>query len=162
MFKEFPILHTERLRLRSLELSDAEEFMEIAPIPSQGKFTIEQTKEKITNVNNGYKDGEMITWAIEYNGQFAGTTGYYRGFKDQTGEIGYVLKKQYRNMGFMTEACKEVIQFGINILGLKLITAYTKDGNQYSIALLHKLGFEKTEEFGTDNYRRYERPISLG
>lgn len=155
MLHSFPILTTDRLTLRSIELEDAEAYHEIAAFPRDTSFTVEDTQSKIKSLLEGYERGEMIVWALEYNGHFAGTCGYYRGFKNQTGEIGYVIKEAYKRKGLMTEAVKAVMEFGFTALILKMITAYTKDNNKNSIGLLKQFGFQPTDQCSDDN-RRHE------
>lgn len=155
MLYSFPILTTNRLTLRSIQLDDAKAYHEIAAFPKDESFTLEDVKKKIKSLHEGYAKGEMITWVLEYKGDFAGTCGYYRGFENEIGEIGYVMKDDFKQKGLMTEAVKAVIEFGFTTLNLKMMTAYTKDNNANSIGLLKQFGFQPTDQF-SDDYRRYE------
>ena len=83
-----------------------------------------------------------------------GTVGFYRGFTNKTGEIGYVLNEAFRGQGFMEEALKSAIYYGFSQLELETIIAYTDGDNHSSIRVLLKTGFT---EIVSDNpeYRKW-------
>lgn len=82
-----------------------------------------------------------------------GTCGYYRGFVNNTGELGYVLKPSSEGRGYMTNALKKAIEFGVNIIGLQKIIAITEKGNIKSQSVLKKLNFFQEAE--QDGYITY-------
>jgi ribosomal-protein-alanine N-acetyltransferase len=57
-------------------------------------------------------------------------------------EIGVKLHKDYTSMGYMREACIELLNFMFNLQKLHRITASILPDNQDSIKLFEKLGFE--------------------
>ncbi|MBW2195777.1 MAG: GNAT family N-acetyltransferase, partial [Deltaproteobacteria bacterium] len=77
------------------------------------------------------------------NNELVGTCGYYRGFAENSGEIGYLLNSSYRGFGIMTEAIKLIVAFGFERLKLNTIIAYTNLSNPASLAVLKRVGFTK-------------------
>lgn len=149
----FPILKTNRLILRKISINDFTELKEIANF-SEKKRNDEEVREMLETLDKTYLENTGITWGMYKEEELIGSCGYYRGFENNTGEIGFVLRQAYWGMDFMREACVAVMNYGYKELGLKTITAFTKDDNSNTIRFLGKLGFERTEEFSTV-YRKY-------
>jgi ribosomal-protein-alanine N-acetyltransferase len=63
-----------------------------------------------------------------------------------TGEIGYVIHRDYWGKGIMTKACKAVIRFGFSQLGLKTIEIGHDVNNIGSQRVIEKCGFEFVKE----------------
>ncbi|MDF2821280.1 MAG: GCN5-related N-acetyltransferase [Clostridiales bacterium] len=61
-------------------------------------------------------------------------------------EMGYDLQEDFWGKGYMQEALKEIISFGMDELHLKVINAHIYHGNLKSIALTEKLGFINSEK----------------
>jgi len=57
--------------------------------------------------------------------------------------IGYDLKPEYWNRGYMSEALNEVLDFGFNKLEINRIEAEVMRGNKGSERVLSKLDFKK-------------------
>ena len=98
-------------------------------------------------IDHDYLAGSSIHWGIadaETN-IIVGTCGYYRGFANESGELGYVLLPQFRSKGYMNVAMKSAIDFGLKNLELKRIWAATSPDNSAAIKLLEKLNFIKTK-----------------
>lgn len=142
--KEFPVIKTERSLLRELQEDDAVDLIEVIGFnmsnPDQYKAAI-----KVKQLKEIFQKEEGITWGMIYNNKLIGTIGFYRGFANETGEIGYVMKKAYKRQGLMFEACLKILSYGLNNLSLCKITAYTEADNTASVSMLTKLGFIKTE-----------------
>lgn len=117
--------------------------------------TPNQALEYINKANADFEKGVGCTWGLEFKGELVGTIGFYRGFANQTGEIGYVMREDFKRQGFMTEAINTILDFGFNELGLKKITAYTALENTASVRLLEKTGFANTQ-FKFENYTIFE------
>lgn len=157
-FSNHPILKTERLVLRKIEAQDHVEFLEILEYRTNGK-PLTGVAEMMVIMEDQYKEGVGITWGMYFDDELIGTCGYYRGFANKSGEVGFVMREKFRKKGLMNETLRAVIDYGYNGLNLEMITAYTKDINLNALSLLDKLGFQKTEEFHED-YRKYELPVS--
>lgn len=57
-------------------------------------------------------------------------------------ELGYVIGEEYQNKGYAYEACVGVCEFVKRKLYEEEIVCFIKEGNDASIALAKKLGFE--------------------
>ncbi|HAW18568.1 MAG TPA: GNAT family N-acetyltransferase [Flavobacteriales bacterium] len=145
LFDAFPTLTTKRLRLIQLLESHIFPMIEIASY-KLGSATSEQALETIQKASAQFQEKIAITWGIEFNGEVIGSIGYYRGFENQCGEIGYVMRSNFKRRGYMIEATEAVIEFGFNELELKRIIAVTAIENFPSVKMLVRLGFIPTEE----------------
>ena len=153
-FSKHPTLKTKRLVLRQITAKDHNEFLEILEYRTNGKPLIE-VAEMLEIMEDQYNEGVGITWGMYLNDELIGTCGYYRGFENKSGEVGFVLRENFRKEGFMKETLKAVMNYGYRDLELDMITAYTKDINANALVLLNNLGFQKTDQF-VEDYRRYE------
>ena len=112
-------LETERLILRPFELKDAEDMFygwasddEVTQYLTWNSHkTIETTLDIINLWIEQYEKPERINFAIELkeNKKVIGGIDVV-GYIDGVPVIGYNLSKKYWNYGYMTEACKKVIE----------------------------------------------------
>ena len=145
-FKIFPVLLTKRLRLERLTLHHVDQFIPIATYNGRKFESREEVEGIILKTDIAFEEMQGINWGIFLNSKLLGTCGFYRGFKDDVGEVGYVLKEEFRNQGFTSEAIAAVVEFGFKKLELQKIVAFTNDQNAPSVALLTKLNFVKTTQ----------------
>jgi ribosomal-protein-alanine N-acetyltransferase len=157
-FKNFPVLRTKRLSLERLTLDHLDQFIPIATFNGRKYETRKEVEGIIIKSDIAFAEKQGINWGIFLNSKLLGTCGFYRGFKDDVGEVGYILKEEFRNQGYTSEAIEEVVHFGFQKLELKKIVAFTNEQNGPSVALLTKLGFVKTAE-KSDEYTCYERKV---
>lgn len=150
---EVPVLTTPRLTLRAMTASD---------IPAFAKVVVESPNRPDRDAHEtwqlaeaGFAAQQMITWAIEIEGELAGTIGFYRGFAGDVGEVGYMLQRAWQGQRVLSEALPVVLKYAYGPLGLVMITAYTEDANEPSVRLLRRHGFTRTEQTH-DKYRRWE------
>ena len=59
-----------------------------------------------------------------------------------TYEIGYWIIKSHEGKGYITEACKRLLKYGIEILGAKRFTLCSEKLNARSCRIADKLGFK--------------------
>ena len=83
------------------------------------------------------------TFAIEYNGEFAGTIGLVlqKDVYRFSSEIGYWVGEPYWGKGIATEAVKLISDYGLSTLGLIRIYAGVFGFNHASMRVLEKAGF---------------------
>jgi len=152
-FTPFPVLKTERLTLRQLEISDVKEVLALRSDESVNKYldrkpsrTIDDAKKFIETINENTQRNDSIYWAITLNGtdKLIGTICLFDFSDDGTkAEIGYELLPEFLRKGIMQEAASKVIDFGVQHIELHSIEAYTHFKNQGSTRLLEKLNFKK-------------------
>ena len=96
--------------------------------------------------------GLPSNWSLFLKGtdQAIGSIGYIRWDRPiKLAEIGFILAHAHRSKGYMTEACRAVIEFGFNKLQLEIIEGRSLPNNQSSIALLKRMGMKKEESVRT-------------
>ena len=86
----------------------------------------------------------QITFAIEYNGEFAGSIGLIRqsDVYKLTAEIGYWLGEPFWGKGIATKAVNLLTEYGFTELGLIRIYTGVFDFNKPSQRVLEKAGFK--------------------
>jgi ribosomal-protein-alanine N-acetyltransferase len=167
-FTTFPILETERLTLRALNLDDAKAIFGLRTNKAVLEFidrkalrNLSESRAFIDLISNLMRTNKGLFWVLELksNHQFIGTVGL-RNFEDEENfaEIGYELDPIYQQKGFMFEAFDEVLRFGFQKLSLNTIEAFTHKDNTASIALLKKQKFildSNRRDEGFENNRSY-------
>ena len=174
-FTPFPVLETERLTLRELNLDDAKAIFGLRTNKEVNEFidrkvprNLSEARAFIDLISKLTLNNVGIFWVIESksNHQLMGTIGL-RHFDDEDeedyAEIGYEIDPIYQQKGFMSEAFDAVIEYGFQNLALKNIEAFTHYNNEASIALLEKQNFvlhpERRDE-GFENNRSYRLTVS--
>ncbi|MGM0502871.1 MAG: GNAT family N-acetyltransferase, partial [Bacillota bacterium] len=86
VFNKFPELETERMRLRELKLSDAEDLFVVFSNPKVMKYynlypfdSLAQAKELIRNYVEAFKNQKLLRWGLEHKekGKIIGSCGIY-------------------------------------------------------------------------------------
>ncbi len=139
----FPTINSEKLLLRQVLKTDLKSIISISFYDGQPAKTEEEAAVMQTYIDKDYENGDSIHWVIVDKNidVIVGTCGYYRGFVGGVGELGCVLKPEYRSKGYMTAALQLVIQYGFEIMLLKKITASTTKENIKAQQLLKRLNF---------------------
>jgi len=153
VFEHFPELQTSRLRLVKLSKEHWNRFSELVAYRVNPK-ALKTPEAVFQKTEKDYSEHTAINWAIMFEGELIGLCGYFRGFKNDCGEIGYVMHKNFRNQAFMEEAAQAVIQCGFEQMKLTKILAFTNLDNLPSTRLLEKLNFEQTDEL-LDGYTKF-------
>ena len=140
----FPTLKGNRILLRDINSEDAGNIIEVFYYNQKPAETEQDVLDILSKTVLDYKNGESMNWgiALQSTNEIIGIIGYYRGFKNQTGEIGFVLKEAHRRNGYMNEALDLAIKFGYEKMKLTYITAFTTDENVAAKNLFAKCGFE--------------------
>lgn len=143
-----PSLVTARLELRGLQRDDVPSLLEISVYDGVFAKNLSEAEHFLEKINHDCAQGEALHWGIclKTTGEIVGTCGFYRGFSDNLGEIGYLLKVAHRGYGFMTEAVSCITDFGLHQMGLKQIVAYTEAQNKASVAVLSRTGFQQVTD----------------
>lgn len=142
---EFPIVKGSRVSIRNIVPTDIPDLLEICYYDAVMAQSVDEAAEMQTKINRDYSVSNSIHWGIEENatGKIVGTCGYYRGFKNDAGELGCVLLPQFRGKGLMSAAMSLAIEFGLEQMGLERIWAATTSENLEAIKLLKRLCFTK-------------------
>lgn len=162
-FKHFPLLEGEDIILRAVGLSDLKDLMEISYYDGLPARTLEDAVEMQRKIDRDQEEGSSIHWCIaqKTSGEILGTVGYYRGFPDGAGELGCVMREQFRGKGIMTKALDMAANYGLNTMGLQKVRAITTLQNTPAIRLLERAHFKKTATLENDALE-YTRVLHTG
>lgn len=142
--REAPTLVGRRVTLRAVRPADVADIVDISVYDGVTASNEAEALAMLRCIEADAARGDTMHWGICLAGRdtVIGTIGFYRGFRDRTGEVGYVMRAPYRRRGLMREALGLVVAYGFERLGLAAIVARTNADNAASIALLAGLGFD--------------------
>jgi ribosomal-protein-alanine N-acetyltransferase len=140
------------LLLRRLNVNDSGQIQKLRSdervnqyIPRSGTITIDESKDFIHRIDESLNNNTSVYWAIaqKTDNRLIGTTCYWNlePEKDMA-EIGYELLPDYHGKGLMQEVMKEVIAYGLDVMQLKVITAFPSPDNKSSVKLLQRNNFQ--------------------
>jgi [ribosomal protein S5]-alanine N-acetyltransferase len=148
-----PELGTPRLRLRALQADDASALLEVLGDEQVTRYhsmatlsSLAEAHDAISGVDQRFGAGEMIRWAIQPRSdrRLIGTVGLLHVVAEhRRGELGFELARRWWGHGLMPEAAAAVIGYGFTVLGLHRIEAGVLVGNDPSVRVLRKLGFQE-------------------
>lgn len=143
------MIETERLILRQIVASDAEDIFAYSRGPNTGMHASwkphESLKETRTVMIEAFLGQESV-FGIELKetDRLIGNIGLVKDYmreNDSVRMLGYALGEDFWGHGFMTEAAKVMIDFGFETMHLDLISATCYPFNVRSRRVLEKLGF---------------------
>jgi ribosomal-protein-alanine N-acetyltransferase len=148
-FSIFPLLTTQRLRLRQLTHDDADAMMAIYGSPDVLRYLSiapVDTREKaiglIDWLNGNYQRHEAVDWAITLNNDLIGTCGAYGWDRENRRvDIGYHVLPSHWGRGYATEATRAILRWSFDHLDVHRIQADCTEGNIASERVLLKCGF---------------------
>ena len=152
-FSPFPNLEAERLLLRRVDSNDITEIFALRSNPETMKYiprplvkTDEDALEHIAMIDSKIDSNEGINWAItlKNNPKLIGVIGHYR-IKPENyrAELGYMLLPEYHGKGIVSEAVKEAVKYGFQVMKLNSLEAIIDPDNHASAKVLEKNGFVK-------------------
>ena len=161
-FTPFPNLETERLLLRRVVPADVKEIFALRSNPETMKYiprpllkTDEDALEHVAMIDSKIDTNEGINWAITLkdNPKLIGIIGHYRIKPEHfRAEIGYMLLPDYHGKGIISEAVKEALRYGFQVMKLHSIEAVIGPENKASAKVLEKNGFVKEAHFKENEY----------
>ena len=165
-FTDFPELSTERLILRQLSFDDKKAIFRLRSNIEVNEFIQRETPKNLNQAEgfiqtclDEFENENRVFWAMvqEDTNQLIGTIVYHRvDLENNYAEIGYEMNPDYQDEGYMSEAMKTVLDFGIMSMNLKTIEAFTHHNNTASIALLEKFLFtlqsDRKDETNENNH----------
>ena len=149
----FPMLFTERLMLRKIEVDDIPALVKYAnnkkisdniiniPYP----YREPDAAFRISFVVQGFKKKTRVVFAIiskEHNELIGEISLHIMDLKNRQGQLAYWIGEPFWNKGMTTEAAKAVIRFGFEQLNLNLIYADCYTENIGSQKVIEKNGMK--------------------
>jgi len=151
MYNEFPVIETERLRLRLITEKDLKEMFSIYSSEEVMKYygiypinDISTVEVMIEKFKESFEVDMGIRWGIELKStsKLIGTCGYHNWNKRHfRAEIGYELGNEFWRKGYAKEAISSIIKYGFDEMNLERIEALVYPENETSENMLKKLGF---------------------
>lgn len=149
----FPELHTNRLKLRRIQIEDAPSLIKYAnnkkisdrilnmPYPYQEP----QAVFRVSYVVQGFKNKTRYVFSIvlKEREEFIGEISLHLEGPNKTAQLGYWVGEPFWNKGIATEAIEAVLPFGFEKLELNLIFATCHVENGASEKVLLKNGMQK-------------------
>lgn len=164
------IAETERLRLRTITLDEADVAFHLAllndpafieHIGDRGVRTMEESRHYITDgpVAMHERHGHsMYMVELKDNGTRIGMCGLIKRDFLEDVDIGYAFMPEYRGRGYALEAARATVEHA-RALGIRRLAGITSPTNMASIELLQKLGlrfqrvmYKSPEDTGTNLY----------
>ena len=163
-FATMPNLRTQRLLLRKLTMSDAQDIFTYSSDPEVAKHVLWEAHQNpaesrgyIRYMLRKYRMGEPSSWGIELvdENRIIGTIGFmWYNAENNSAEVGYSLSRAYWGKGIMTEALSAVVRYGFERLHLNRIEAQHEVDNPASGAVMRKVGMRRE---GTLRSRLYNK-----
>ena len=151
-FVPFPVIETERLKLRMVTKDDAEDLYELCRRPETSRFSLwspheslRQTKEFIAYQISLFRKRQCMFFVIEekVSGRVIGTCSYVSIDVDyKKAEIGYSILSDLWNKGYATEVADALCGYAFDRIGVQRVSAMVLPRNTASARVLRRIGFE--------------------
>jgi [ribosomal protein S5]-alanine N-acetyltransferase len=161
-FNPFPEIKTERMVLRKIVPSDADDMFRLRSDSRLMQFidrpvatSLQDVHDLFERINESLNKNEGITWAmcLKNDNRLIGTVGYYRNKPEHhRGEIGYMIHSDFQRNGLTYEALISALNYGFNELHFHSVEADVNPDNAASVGLLEKAGFIKEAHFKENYY----------
>lgn len=154
--KDFPLLTTERLRLRLMRPEDLGSLLkycnnekisdQILNIPFP--YAAEDAIFRMNFVFQGFKNKERYVFAITFNeiDELIGEIGLHLDEANNSAQFGYWIAEPFWGKGIATEALTAILKFGFETLDLNKIYATHYPDNQASAKVMLNNGMIKEAE----------------
>jgi ribosomal-protein-alanine N-acetyltransferase len=147
---DMPVLETERLVLRKLDLKDLGDIIAWEEVPI-AQSAVVQAQEFLDYCFREYRERGIGPWGIQLKETrtIVGNCGFpHVIFKNLCGEVNYYVASRHRGQGLAPEALKALMKFGFREIGLARIQARCELDNLSSERVMQKAGmrFERLIE----------------
>lgn len=151
VLKDIPTIESTKVTLRKMQEKDAYDLFQYYNnenvyqyLDWNGPESVEDADKIIKIWNKGFEEGWILRLAIaeKTTNRIIGTI-FLNNFEGRRAEIGYELSANYWMRGIMSEAIKEILNLGFNLLGLTRIQAFVCEENIASKHLLKKFSFQQ-------------------
>ncbi|HEX8673028.1 MAG TPA: GNAT family N-acetyltransferase [Longimicrobium sp.] len=158
MRPDFPVLETERLRLRPLSRADTEHLAELDADPEVGRYVhfggsptradLEAALPRMLACF-GFPPVQPAFWAAEErgSGRFVGWFHLRPSGEADTLELGYRFRRDTWGKGYASEGARALVVRAFEDLGAKCVEAIALVENAGSIRVMEKAGLRLRERF---------------
>lgn len=151
------IINTERLILEPLGIKYLESVHAYASDPENTRYmcnlpnkSIEETMEFLQRADEEWKKEtpSFYEFAIVYKNQQIGAVSLHLDNDQLSGELGWILRKEYWKQGIAYEAAKALLDYAVKKLKIKHFIAHCDAENIASYKIMEKLGMTRTSSHG--------------
>lgn len=161
-----PIMETDRLILRELEVSDYDNLCRILQDDDvmyayEGAFNKDEVYDWLNKQLVRYKNDGIGLYGVilKENGEFIGQCGLtiqlYNNQK--VVEIGYLFRKEFWHKGYASEAALACKEYAFNNLHIKEVYSIIRDSNGASQKVAIRIGLTQIDSF-IKHYRGVDMP----
>lgn len=154
IYKGAPLIETQRLILRKLEMNDANRMFDyifsdhrvMDNLIKGPHESISETINRLTEITNQYMSETFCYWGIEVkeSGELIGTIDLFNINEDtENCEVGYNIGFNWWNKGYGTEALHAVVEFAFRIMDIHKISATHNIDNPASGKIMLKVGMKR-------------------
>lgn len=143
--KEAMTLDTERLILRPFSPDDFEAVHSWAGNPDNVRYMSfgPNTEELTRGFLAAVKPGIDFAVVLKDGGKVIGSCGLYTDDENDTGELGWILHKDFWKRGYGTELCGELMRYGFETLKLRRLIAPCAAVNYGSYRVMERNGMRR-------------------
>ena len=160
-----PVIDLGDIYLRAIEQDDYQDMYEYGKDDEVTKWltwnTYNSIEDAFNSINNHFltnpEKGIPLAHAIIHkeDNKMIGTCDFcFISWEDSVGEIGYCINREYWNRGYVTKACKAIIKFGFEYLGLEKIFIRHNIDNIGSKRVIEKCGFRYIKDTYEEKYKQ--------
>ena len=145
-FSDLPVIETERLLLRRLEMGDAADIFEWVSDPQVTAYLFWRTHQSIADSRDfiaWVTTDDFACWGVVLteSGKVIGNCFLHNvSFEHKRAEIAFNIGRKYWGMGYATEAAQAIIQFGFEGWQLNRIEGTCMVENRASARVMEKVG----------------------
>ena len=153
IFTNPPTLETERLILRKIVVTDADDMFEYSSNKDLTRYLLWDahpdalyTEQYICYLQERYAAGDFYDFAVvvKETGHMIGTVGFTSfDLPNRSAEIGYVISPEHQCQGYATEAILRLLALGFEEFMLERISAVCMKGNLASLRVMEKCGLKR-------------------
>ena len=153
IFTSPPTLETERLVLRKIAVSDAEDMFSYSSSAELTRYLLWDphpdalyTEHYVRYLQERYAAGDYYDFAVvpRNHDRMIGTVGFTSfDIPNRSAEVGYVISPEWQGRGFASEALMRLLSYGFCELGLERISAVCMKGNLASLRVMEKCGLKR-------------------
>ncbi len=126
-----------------------------------GTRSVAETRAFIERSQEQVRLGQGFQASIVYRGQLVGVVGFvYMDAPNRRAELGYWIAEGFQGRGIMTRACRALVDFAMESLGLNRVEIRADVANVRSRAIPERLGFTH-EAVLREAAWMYDHPIDL-
>ena len=149
------ILETEHCYVRESCEEDVEAFYDIYKAPEVTRYTEGLFEHAISEkayireyIEKVYAYFEFGVWTVilKESGEIIGRAGISTREGFDIPELGYVLGLPWQGKGLAKEVCEGIIKYAKDELEITRLQVLIQEGNEASVRLAQKLGFEKEDD----------------